>query len=273
MTRDSAAVVETQSGGRSGCTCGGVIFSMPYASANTEVTEDALERDIAFELLVDKGNALAERETGERVPLFGVQHVDDTARVITAESPTATPEHLDKLFKIRTRWFDNWRVTVIFRPSTTERMLHFRRQIRSERDGEPGLRSPISRARWRRPTGRLHRAAQLAADSDPKPTQTSHQSESEGSKRWRSGEEGVDLGWWWGTTPVCTEGGPTHRFWSQFPTPFTRRSGGGGLRGGERWTKGGTGNVCRISGLFIVISVTFGKKWSYFHLGVSALTS
>ena len=53
---------------------------MLCASANTEVTEDTLERDIAFELLVVEGNALAERETGERVPLFGVQHVDGIAR-------------------------------------------------------------------------------------------------------------------------------------------------------------------------------------------------
>ena len=207
------------------------------------MTEDALERDIAFELLVVEGNALVERETGERVPIFGVQYVDDTARVITAESPTAIPEHTDKLPKIRTHCFDSYRLTVNFRPSTTERMLHVWGQLQSERDGEFGQRSPISRASWLRPTSRLPRDARQAADSEPKPTQTSHHSESDGSKRRRSGEEGVDPGWWRGKTPVCTEGGPRHPFCSQFPTPFIRMSGGGGLRGGERWKKGGRGKV------------------------------
>ena len=49
-------------------------------------------------------------------------------------------------------------------------------------------------------------------------------------------------GWIWsdgGAKPrYARRRGPTHRLWSQFPTPFIRMSGGGGIEGRREVEKG-----------------------------------
>ena len=82
--------VETQCGGRQGCTFGGTIFSMLYAKATREVASCVRSENLSFTLPFDHLGApwlCSAHSMTSHAEIFGVEYVDDTIWAVRANTP------------------------------------------------------------------------------------------------------------------------------------------------------------------------------------------